>query len=185
MAPRLLALCAVSFLLVASTAQSADKKKPSSKKATSKPVRTWKAVVDHAWKIGTEWPLKAPSTRTLGFDADEIKAKGVSLDDDKSKDGMEHAFRVIYEIDEKGNPQPKELSLGTTLVKEKPEGKEIDGYKMLVSLDGTLIRGMRANGLVGHVQQIALPSDSLELKKAFEAEKRFYLKEVDLAALTP
>ncbi len=155
------------------------------KKSPPKSSRSWKAVVDHAWKNGTDWPIKSPSSKTLGFSESEVKAKGVSIEDDKSSDGREHAFKVVYDLDAKGAPRPKEVTISTTKVAESPNGKQVDGYIARVSLDGKLIRGMRSLGIVGQVKQTPLDAGSGELKAFFEKEKAFYLKEIDLAKLIP
>lgn len=160
--------------------------KPKEKaKAVKKTARTWKTVVDHVFKNGADWPIKAPSSRTLGYESDEVPAKGLSIDDDKSKDGKEHSICVVYAVDEKGVSRPTGIDIGTMLVKEIASGTEIDGYQIRMSLDGTPISAMHATGIVGKVKQVALSPEAKEIKALFAAESALYLKDVDLKQLLP
>lgn len=183
MPPRIL-----SFVLIAAVigfASPASAKPKEKAKAVKKISRTWKSVADYVFQNGAEWPIKAPSSRTLGYGLDEVPAKGLSVDDDKSKDGKEHSICVVYEVDEKGVSRPKGIDIGTMLVKEIAAGTEIDGYQIRMSLDGTPISAMHATGIVGKVRQVALPPDAKEIKALFAAESAFYLKDVDLKQLLP
>lgn len=181
MPPRTFAFIALASILGFASPLSAKEKKASSKK----PVRTWSAVVDYVFKNGEEWPIKAPSSRTLGYDADEVPAKGLSIDDDKSTDGQEHSICIVYKIDEKGNKKPTGIDIGTMRVKEINSGKEIDGYQIRMSLDGKPISAMHATGIVGHVKQQALTADAKEVKALFAAERDLYLKNIELTQLLP
>ncbi|MBI2386388.1 MAG: hypothetical protein HYV14_10290 [Elusimicrobia bacterium] len=184
MAPRL-----ISFVLIAAligfAAPASAKPKEKTKTAKKQVARTWQAVADYVFKNGTDWPIKAPSSRTLGYESDEVPAKGLSIDDDKSKDGKEHSICVVYEVDEKGVPRPKGIDIGTMLVKETASGSEIDGYQIRMSLDGTPISAMHATGIVGKVRQVALPPEAKEIKALFAAESALYLKDADLKQLLP
>lgn len=170
---------------VIGSASPASAKPKEKAKAAQKATRTWKSVVDYVFKNGADWPIKAPSSRTLGYGSDEVPAKGLSIDDDKSKDGKEHSICVVYEVDEKGISRPKGIDIGTMLVKEVAPGTEIDGYQIRMSLDGTPISAMHATGIVGQVRQVALPPDAKEIKALFAAESSLYLKDIDLKQLLP
>lgn len=181
MAPRTITLILLAALIAAAPPVSAKEKKKSVKQAS----RTWKTIVDYVFKNGTEWPIKAPTSRTLGYDLDEVKAKGLSIDDDKSKDGKEHSICIVYVVDEKGVSRPEGIDIGTMLVKEIGSTQEINGYQIRMSLDGAPISGMHATGLVGQVKQVALKPDSNEIKGVLAAETDLYLKTIMLSQLLP
>lgn len=160
--------------------------KPKEKsKAGKKVTRTWKTLVDYVLKNGGEDSIKAPSAHTLGYDSDEIFAKSLGLDSDKSKDGRDHSIFIIYAKDETGTVTPKEIVLGNILIKEANSIKEIDSYRIRMTLNGTLIKGMHATGIVGEVVQQSLGPDSKELQAMHKQESDFHLKTVDLAKMTP
>jgi hypothetical protein len=189
MPPRFLPICSLALLLVAGSAYSGDKKKPSSKKVASKAAvkkeKSWAMLVDHVLTKGKEWPMKAPSTRTLGYDSDLVPTKSLGIDQEKSADNREHTVNIVYENGEKGKPRAKEMVLANIRVVEK-EGKEIiDAYRARATLDGKLIRGMHSTGAVGEVIQTPLDAESEELKSVFETEKDLYLKKADWSLLTP
>lgn len=177
---RLFALGVFALLIALGSPASSKEKKKAAKQA-----RTWKTVVDYVFKNGTDWPIKLPTSRTLGYGSDEVNAKGLSIDDDKSKDGKEHSICIVYEADEKGKSQPKGIDIGTMLVKEIGVDKEIDGYQIRMSLDGTPISAMRATGIVGRVKQQALSPDAKEIKSLVALEKELYLKNIELTQLLP
>ncbi|MDD5304595.1 MAG: hypothetical protein PHS14_15980 [Elusimicrobia bacterium] len=181
MPPRTFTLVILAALLAFGSPASAKEKKKPAKQAA----RTWKTVVEYVFKNGTDWPIKAPSSRTLGYGSDEVLAKGLSIADDKSKDGKEHSVCITYEIDAKGVQRPKEIDLGTMLVKETSGQKEIEAFRMRMSLDGTLLGAMHATGIVGHVKQLALMPDSKEIRAVFNSERDLYLKQIELAQLQP
>lgn len=169
--------------LLACNAAAADAKKPA-KKSAPKKEKTWSMLIDHVMKKGGEWPMKAPSTRTLGYDSDLVAAKSLGIDQEKSADNREHNVFVVYEADEKGKLRAKEVVLANIRVIEK-DGKEvIDAYRARAKLDGTLIRGMHSTGAVGEVIQTPLPPESQELKSVFGTEKELYLKKMDWSQLT-
>ena len=181
-----MSLRTLSFVILASLiafvppASAKEKKKPAKQAA-----RTWKNIVDYVFKNGTEWPIKAPSSRTLGYGLDEVQAKGLSIDEEKSKDGKEHSVCITYEIDAKGIQRPKEIDLGTMLIKETAGQKEIEAYRMRMSLNGAILGAMHATGIVGRVKQSALTPDSKEIQAVFNSERDLYLKQIELAQLQP
>lgn len=176
---RLFALGVFALLIALGSPASSKEKKKAAKQA-----RTWKTVVDYVFKNGDEDSIKAPASRTLGYDSDEVSAKSLGIDDDKSKDGRDHSIFVVYAKDTAGISIPKEIVLGVIRVKGTESKKEIDGYEIRMSLDGGPIRGMHAKGVVGHVVQQTLPPDSKELLSMFKKESALYLKEIELAQLT-
>lgn len=180
MPPRTLTFVILAAALAAGSPLSAKEKSKPAKKAA----RTWQTVVDYVFKNGDEDSFKAPATRTLGYDVDEVFAKSMGLDEDKSKDGRDHSIFVVYDKDEAGVAKPKEIIFGSILVKETESAKEIDSYEIRATLAGSIIRGMRAKGIVGQVVQTALPPESKELLAFYKKESAFYLKEIDLAQLT-
>lgn len=167
------------FIAFGSPASAKEKKKPAKQSA-----RTWKNVVDYVFKNGGDDSIKAPASRTLGYDSDEVFAKSLGLDADKSKDGREHDIFVIYEKEGTDTLIPKEIVIGSIRITEVDSKKKIDSYRIRMSLDGTLIQGMHATGAAGHVVQQALPPDSKELLTVFKNESNLNLKELDLAKLT-
>lgn len=161
------------------------KEKTGKKNPAKQTARTWKILIDHVLKNGGEDSIRSPSARTLGYDSNEVFAKSMGLDQDKSKDGREHTIFIIYEKDSKSELIPKEIVLGSILVAGGESDKRIDSYRIRMTLEGALIRGMHASGMVGEVIQEALPPDSKELQAVFKKESNLNLKEIDLAKLTP
>jgi hypothetical protein len=167
--------------LFAFAAPASAKNKP---KAAKQSARTWKMIIDHVLKNGDEDPIQGATARTLGYDSDDVYAKSLGINKDRSKDNREHGVYVVCDKDKAGTPVPKEIVLGRISVKEVSSQKEIDSYRIRMSLDGKVIRGMHATGIVGHIIQEALQKDSKTLLAVYEAESSLDLKEVELAQLT-
>lgn len=162
------------------SAKSKEKRKPAKKQVA----RTWGVLVDYVMKKGGEDSIKAPSARTLGYDSNEVFAKSLGLDQDKSKDGREHTIFIVFEKDAKGVLIPQEIVLGSIRVTGDESEKRIDSYRIRTSLEGTIIRGMHASGFVGEVIQESLLPDSPELISIFKKEKELQLNVIDLTTLT-
>jgi hypothetical protein len=154
------------------------------KKSAKQTPLTWRTLADYVVRNGDKDSIKAPTARNIGYESDVIDTISLGIEDAKSKDGREHNFEVVYEKDVKGALKPKEIIIGTMLVKVVQSNKEIDGYEIRLSLDGSPIRGMHATGIVGHVVQQTLKADSKELLTVLKSESTLYLKEIDLAQLT-
>ena len=167
----------VTMLLSVGPAHSA---KPAAKAAS---VRTWKTLIDHMLANGSVDYIKAPTSRTLGFDSDKVEVKGLYLKSGDSSDGREHSFEVVYDMTDKKVVLPREIVIARIRITEKNPIKDIDANRLRLSLDGNPIKGMHASGIVGKVKQVALNGDSLEAKEFLAAERKFWLKEVDLAKL--
>lgn len=120
----------------------------------------------------------------MGFDADSIPAKSLGIDQEKSKDNWEHNVFIVYKMDEKSKPKAKEVILSNIQVIEKDGKQYIDGYDARATLDGKLIGGMRATGIVGKIVQTPLTADSKDLNSFFESERDLYLKKMDWSQLT-
>jgi hypothetical protein len=169
----------------ASAAPAKPANKPKDKPATAKKsARTWKTLIDHVAKNGDEDPIEGSTARTLGYDSDEVYAKSLGIDAEKSKDNREHGIYVVGEKDKSGGLTPKEIVLGVISVKEIGAQQEIDGYRVRMSLDGKILRGMHATGIVGNVVHAILPNDSKALLSVYKAESSLYLKEIELSQLT-
>ena len=112
-------------------------------------------------------------------------AKSLGLDQDKSSDGREHTIFVVYGKDGKGVLIPKEVVLGSIRVTGDDSEKRLDSYRIRMSLEGTIIRGMHASGIVGEVTQESLLPESPELLSVFKKEKELQLNIIDLKTLTP
>jgi hypothetical protein len=153
-------------------------------KTAKKEARTWKVLVDHVVKNGDEDPIQGSTARTLGYDSDDVYAKSLGIDADKSKDNREHGIYVIGKLDKSGTLIPEEIVLGAISIKEVGSKKEIDSYRVRMSLDGKIIRGMHATGTVGNVVHEILPNGSKELSSVYKAESSLYLKEIELSQLT-
>jgi hypothetical protein len=173
MTPRLLPLLILA--LFAAPAQAADAK-------PKKTERTWAFLIEHTMTHGAEDSINAPASRTMGYDSDKVAAKGLYLDQNDSTDGKEHTIAIVYETVE-GKPKPKEIVLGRIKFVEKDKIQEISGNRFRLSLDGAPIRGMGAEGIVGHVKQRPLSPGDSEAKKFLSDEKKFWLKQIDLAKL--
>lgn len=184
MSPRTLILvilaAVIGFASPAVAKAKTEKKKPAKQAA-----RTWKILIDHVLKNGGEDSIRSPSARTLGYDSNEVFAKSMGLDQDKSQDGREHTIFIIYEKDPEGELIPKEIVLGSIRITGGESDKRIDSHRIRMTLEGALIRGMHASGMVGEVIQEALLPDSKELQAVFKKESDLNLKEIDLAKLTP
>ena len=181
MSPQTLTFIILATLIAAPPPASAKEKK----KPVKPVVRTWKTVVDYVLKNGGEDSIKAPASRTLGYESDEITALSLGLDAEKSKDGREHTIFVVYEKTGTDAATPKEIVLGSIHITSVDSKKHVDSYRIRLKLDGTLIGGMHATGAVGHVVQEAMSSDSKVLLSVFKNESNLSLKEIDLAQLTP
>lgn len=183
MIPHFLSIAMILFVTV--PANSANAPQPTKKPiAEKKTVRTWKAVADYILKNGTANSIKAPMSRTLGYDSDEIPAKTLRIKSAESKDKKEHAIRVTYIVNEKGAVIPIDLLLGITLVEVIPEGRKIDGFGIRITPDGRIVSAMRATGIVGEVEQKALSVDSAEVQRVYNAESILHLKTINLEHLT-
>jgi hypothetical protein len=158
--------------------------KPKETKPTKKVARTWTTLIDHVLKNGDEDPIQGSTARTLGYDSDDVYAKSLGIDADKSKDNREHGIYVIAEKDKTGTLIPKEIVLGAISIKEAGSQKEIDSYRVRMTLDGKIIRGMHATGIVGNIIHEILPIDSKALSSVHKAESSLYLKEIELSQLT-
>lgn len=180
MTPRTLTFVILAAALAAGSPLSAKEKTKPAKKAA----RTWQTVVDYVFKNGGEDSITAPASRTLGYEADEVFAKSLGLDEDKSKDGREHTVFVIYEKDGNGVPKYKDIVLGSIKITGSGPKTEVDSYRIRISLKGKLNQGMHATGMVGEVVQQPLSADSKELTMVFKSESNLILKELDLAQLT-
>src|SRR3989338_3800002 len=102
--------------LIAFASPASAKPKEKAKPAKKQVARTWKVLVDYVLKNGGEDSIKAPSARTLGYDSNEVFAKSLGLDQDKSKDNRDHSVFVVYEKGAKGDLIPKEIVLGNIRV---------------------------------------------------------------------
>lgn len=182
MPPRILSFVIMAAIIgFAPHASAKPKERP---KAAKKVTRTWKTLIDHVAKNGDEDPIQGSTARTLGYDSDDVYAKSLGIDADKSKDNREHGIYVLGEKDKSGALIPKEIVLGAISIKEIGAQKEIDSYRVRMSLDGKIIRGMRATGIVGNVVHEILPNDSKALLSVYKAESSLYLKEIELSQLT-
>jgi hypothetical protein len=177
--PRLILILLSSLIAFAPSVAAKEKKK-----AAKQAARTWRSLAEYVVKNGDKDSIKAPTARNIGYESDVIETLSLGIEDDKSKDGQEHNFEVVYAKDADGVVIPKEIIIGTMLVKEVESVKVIDGYEIRLSLDGKPIRGMHATGKVGHVVQQVLPPDSKDLLNVLKSEGTLYLKEINLSQLT-
>lgn len=182
MAPRIFSFVPLVFLMVVSPAFGA--KSGNVKKASPPKTKKWAKLIDHVLAKGKEWPIKAPAARTLGFNSDSVPAKSLGVDQEKSADNKEHNVFIVYETDAKGKLIAKEVVLANIRVIERSGKEEIEGYRIRSSLDGRLIQGMHAAGIVGDVVQTPLSAESSELKSVFNSERDLYLKKLDWNQLT-
>lgn len=154
-------------------------------KTSSGSGKTWGMLVEHVLKRGGEWPIKAPMSRTLGYDSDSVPAKSLGIEQEKSKDNREHSVFVVYEVGDKGVPRAKEVILANLQVTMKDGKRQVDGYDARATLDGKLVGGMRALGEEGKVIQTGLKADSPELKAFFASERDNFLNKLNWKKLSP
>jgi len=169
-----------SLIAFASPASAKTKEKKTPKKQTT---RTWKTVVDYVLKNGGDDSIHASAAKALGYDSEEVPAKSLGLDPEKSKDGRDHSIFVVYEKGAKGDLIPKEIVLGSIRVTGADSEKRLDSYRIRMALNGNVLRGMKASGIVGEVTQESLLPESKELVQLFNRESDFYLKEIELSKL--
>jgi len=141
-------------------------------------------LAEFVLKNGSENPIKAPSSKTLGYEEDVVAAKGLRIKASASKDNKEHAVYVTYASDDKGELSAKDMVFGVIQVKETAGRKSIDGYRMRIKLDGTIVTVMKAAGAVGAVKQELISPKSKEAVLAYNSEKIFFLKDSKLEQLT-
>lgn len=180
MTPRTLTFVILTALVAFGSPLSAKDKKKSEKSSA----RTWKTLIDHVVKNGDEDPIQGSTARTLGYESDYVYAKSMGIDTEKSTDNREHGVYVVCDKNKSGALIPKEIVLGAISVKETGSEKVIDGFRVRMSLDGKVIRGMHATGVVGHVVHEILQKDSKTLLSVYKAESSLYLNKIDLAQLT-
>ncbi|UPT74513.1 MAG: hypothetical protein M0D55_01875 [Elusimicrobiota bacterium] len=174
------ALLLIAALLLPASVHSAEAKKPAKKAASKKASKTWAMLVEHVLAKGSEWPIKASSSRTLGYDSESVPAKSLGIEQEKSSDNREHGVFVVYENDDKGKPKAKEVVLHNQRVVEKDGDVIVEGYKVRSTLDGTVLQGFHAAGTVGkNVVQTPLPADSTKLQSIFKSEREMYLQKLD------
>ena len=135
-------------------------------------------------KHGRELPIKAPASRTIGYDSDSVSAKVLRIPANESKDKREHGFYVVYDATKKkGVLKPREMVIGSILVSGKGSEREIQSFRIRMKLDGTIISGMKADGIVTRVKQRPLAADSSEIPPLLAAEKNIFLNDTPLSRL--
>lgn len=186
MIPRMLAFVLMATIIGSASPASAKPSSKSKEKKTPEKVaaRTWKAVAEFVLKNGVEHPIKAPASRTLGYDSDEVAAKLLRIKTAASKDKKEHSVSVTYASEEKGNLRPKEVVLGVIFVEVVPSGQQIDSFRLRLDLNGKLISVMHSTGIVGQVLQKSLATDSPEANAVYKAESTLHLETHPLDKLT-
>lgn len=180
MPPRTLTFIILASAITFATPTYAKDKKNSAKQS----VQSWKTVAEYVLNKGSEKPVEAPSSRTLGYTADSVPAKSLRIKSSDSKDKKEHTIRVTYALNEKGTPTPIDINLGNIFVKTGPDGKMVDGYIVRIGIEGNIISAIHASGLVGEVELAVLEPDSKKAIAVFNAESALHLKSGALEQLT-
>lgn len=183
LAARTLALAVLATSLAFGSSASA-KEKTEKKKPARQAARTWKTVVDYVFANGTARPLKAPLSRNLGFDSDEIATIALRYKSDDTPDKMTHALHVISAKDKEGKSYPAEFVLGNRISVQKDGVKSIDDFFLRTDLNGRIIAAFTSKGPAGHVIENKLAPDSPEAIATFKAEAKMHLKTMDLQKLS-
>lgn len=178
MAPRTLTLAILTALLAfGSGSPVSAKDKPKSAKQTTpvavkvKRPKTWEKLVIYVLENGADRSIKAPASRTLGYDEDTVPTRTFRYKRGSAPDGKEHVIHAIYKIDE-GKKVLTNVTITNTEVTQQDGQKHIDGYAFRLQPDGTPISAFRAYGIVGDVVQSPLNLESAETKKVLDTEKQ-------------
>lgn len=172
-------------------AQAADKpaakaEKPAAEAASGKKAeRTLAELVELVLKGGKEKKLDRDSAESLGLLKEEKMIKSMRYTSDISPDKKGHHLAVVIVATEGAKVQATDLVWRVTKVTEKEGAKFIEGWGFRTALDGTLHNAFWSSGEVGvEVSQEVKPIDSVEVRSAFEREKRFFLVEAISLPLT-
>lgn len=153
------------------------------KKPVKQTARTWKNVVDYVIANGSDRKLKAPTTKLLAFNSDEVETKALRYKSDDSPDKMSHAVYVIS-VEQDGKPTPSEIILGNRISVTKDGVKSINDFLVRTDLTGKIISAATSKGPPGQVVENILAPDSAEAIAGYKAEQEIHLKKMAIQKLT-
>lgn len=166
-------------LALASPAAAKDKSKPAKPAA-----RTWKTVVDHVLANGTPRPLRAPLSRQLGFNSDDVATTALRYKSSDTPDKMTHSVHVVTAKGADGKSIPMEIVLGSRATHEKDGVKSIDDFFVRTTLDGRITAAFSSKGPAGNVVEQKISPDSPAALAAFKIEETIHLKSMSLQKLS-
>lgn len=137
--------------------------------AVAQPTRTLQNLVETAMTQGETGKIGKRTSRSFNLKL-ENPTKLLWFDQGKA-DANEHVFEVILKAD--GRPQAALLRVSKMV--ENGATRWLEGKDFLISLDGKVKSAIEFSGVVGKLAEKKLPSSAA--KKAFEAEKRFWLED--------
>ena len=136
-------------------------------------------VAAYVLENGIDREIKAPLSRSLGYDVDAVKTKALRQKSDASRDKHEHAFYVVYNEDAKSKKTIKEIILANTLVTEGAGKKHVDGFDVRIDQGGGLLAVVHAIGFYGQIQQNRLDIASKKSLRLFKDERDYQLRFID------
>jgi len=118
----------------------------------------------------------------MGFGQNETPAKTLRYKRTQTPDKKQHSVAVVVKSSAEGERQPVAV-IFAVIGGTKIAGKwHVDGINFLASLDGKLQKAIRNWGPEDEINSESL-STSRKIKKQFEQEKAFFLKDAPVLGL--
>ena len=173
------ALILVTLLASGDAISAQSSKKKSSSNTQAALIKIAKCVLAN----GVDKDIKAPTSRTLGYDVDVLPTKALRQKSDVAFDKQEHSFHVILNTSTKSKNRIDALILSHALVTEQGTRKHLDLLDAKISPSGELLILMRVTGFAGDVKRTKLDINSKEAKVLFKTELDYQLTKIDFNSL--
>lgn len=139
--------------------------------------KTLAEIVDLVMKGGKDKTIDEESGRNLGFPG-EVKTKTMRYRGEVCPDGRQHSFNVVVSTESEGRVMPTDILWLAMKLTEKESSRSVDGWLFRLSLAGKLSNAVWVEGepkveVIHTVKEI----NSKEVLRAFEKEKKFFLKD--------
>jgi hypothetical protein len=138
--------------------------------------RTFNELVNLILTEGGYGIIKAKNISIFNLPSTDTPVKFIAYTEEQTADHKEHACNVVYKPNA-NNLVPTAIILQITTSTKTAEGKFLEGHGYGLSQEGTLLTAMQINGKIGKLIQNYLSINSPEVKKAFNREKTFWLKD--------
>ena len=155
----------------------------SKKKSSSTLQAALMKIAEYVLVNGVDKDIKAPTSRTLGYDVDVLPTKALRQKSDVAFDKQEHSFHVILNTNTKSKNRIDALILSHALVTERESRKHVDLLDAKISPSGELLILMRVVGFAGDVKRTKLDINSKEAKVLFKTELDYQLTRIDFNSL--
>ncbi|MDE2491508.1 MAG: hypothetical protein KGM24_11715 [Elusimicrobia bacterium] len=133
---------------------------------------TWERLAERVVKEGVDsHPLRAPTTRNLGYDADVVPTKAVRYTSKQTPDGWEYDIYVVTSRTGK----PAEIVVAVTKVRTESKARYLDGFNVRFTPSGRILGAMRASGFVGRIVQTPLLPSEHSVRDRFESIQKMLL----------